>query len=110
MLGSIAQLAGKMLDVLVEVDIGQGRCGVPPGPEAARLAQMIAGHPCLNFAGLQGYQGNIQMTVDPAERAAQTETGLDKLAATISEVEKPAGRHSRAAAQARHRSISTAAC
>ena len=87
MLGSFAQLAGKMLDVLVEVDIGQGRCGVPPGPEAARLAQMIAGHPCLNFAGLQGYQGKIQMTVDPAERAAQTETGLDKLAATISEVE-----------------------
>tara|TARA_Y100001970_G_scaffold55239_3_gene70000 strand:+ start:620 stop:1714 length:1095 start_codon:yes stop_codon:yes gene_type:complete len=87
MLGRIAQLGGVALDVLVEVDIGQGRCGVAPGPEAARLAQIISGHPCLNFAGLQGYQGKIQMTVDPAERATQTETGLDKLAATIAEVE-----------------------
>jgi len=88
MLGSMAQLGGVVLDVLIEVDIGQGRCGVPPGPEAARLARIVAGHQCLNFAGLQGYQGKIQMTVDPSERAAQTETGLDLLAATIAEVEK----------------------
>jgi D-serine deaminase-like pyridoxal phosphate-dependent protein len=87
MLGSMAQLGGVVLDVLIEVDIGQGRCGVPPGPEAARLARIVAGHQCLNFAGLQGYQGKIQMTVDPSERAAQTETGLDLLAATIAEVE-----------------------
>jgi 3-hydroxy-D-aspartate aldolase len=69
MLGSMAQLGGVVLDVLIEVDIGQGRCGVPPGPEAARLARIVAGHQCLNFAGLQGYQGKIQMTVDPSERA-----------------------------------------
>lgn len=88
MLGSIAQLSGMKLDVLIEVDIGQGRCGVPPGPEAARLARLVANHGWLNFAGLQGYQGKIQMTVDADERRGATETGLDKLAATIGEAEK----------------------
>ena len=88
MLGSMAQLAGVTQDVLVEVDIGQGRCGVRAGSEAARLAQIITCHKSLNFAGLQGYQGKIQMTVDPAEREIQTEAGLDRLAETIAEVEK----------------------
>ena len=86
MLASMAQLAGTMVDVLIEVDIGQGRCGVPPGPEAARLALIISEHHCLKFAGLQGYQGKIQMIENSAERQAQTNAALDKLAATITEV------------------------
>jgi len=88
MLGRMAQLAGQQLDVLIEVDIGQGRCGVPAGPEAARLAQIVDSLPNLNFAGIQGYQGKIQMVEDAAARKADTETGLDKLAATLAEVDK----------------------
>lgn len=48
-LGPAAQAAGLVLDVLVEVDIGQGRCGVQPGPEAARLARMISDARWLRF-------------------------------------------------------------
>jgi D-serine deaminase-like pyridoxal phosphate-dependent protein len=88
MLGRMAQLAGQQLDVIVEVDIGQGRCGVPAGPEAARLAQIIDALPNLNFAGIQGYQGKIQMVGDADMRKADTETGLDKFAATLAEVRK----------------------
>ena len=88
MLGRMAQLAGQQLDVMVEVDIGQGRCGVPAGPEAARLAQIIDSLPNLNFAGIQGYQGKIQMVEDAAARKADTETGLDKFAATLAELDK----------------------
>ena len=88
MLGGMTQLAGVEQDVLIEVDVGQGRCGVEPGIEAARLAQIIAGHKSLNFAGLQGYQGKIQMTVDAAEREHQNETSIRKLSSTIAEVEK----------------------
>jgi 3-hydroxy-D-aspartate aldolase len=87
MLGRIAQLSGQKLDVVVEIDIGQGRCGVPPGPEATRLAKIIDDHGWLNFAGLQGYQGKIQMVTDTGERRTATETGLDLFAATIAEVE-----------------------
>ncbi len=88
MLGSIAQLSGTKLDVFVEVDVGQGRCGVPPGPEVAILAVMIDNHPWLNFSGLQGYQGKIQMLVDVEERQMQTIEGLNKLSKAIGEVEK----------------------
>lgn len=58
------------LDVLVEIDIGQGRCGVQPGEAAVTLAKYIAGKPGLRFSGLQAYHGGAQHLRKPAERAA----------------------------------------
>lgn len=81
-LGGAARTAGQPLDVVVEVDVGQGRCGVAPGPEAARLARLIADNPWLRFRGLQGYQGKIQMTADFAEREARAADALGRLDAT----------------------------
>lgn len=86
--GNIADLAagaadsGLRLDVLVEVDVGQGRCGVPPGEPAVALADVIAGYRSLNLKGLQGYQGLIQMTGDFGERAAAAQSALDQLLQT----------------------------
>lgn len=57
------------IDVFVEVDVGQGRCGVPPGEPAVDLARLIAQHPVLRFAGLQAYHGSAQHRRDPGERA-----------------------------------------
>ncbi len=74
-----AQTAGLRLDVLVEVDVGQGRCGVPPGPRAAELAVLIDGNPWLTFKGLQGYQGAVQMRASLAERRSAVEKALDLL-------------------------------
>ena len=85
-LAAAAQTAGIRLDVLVEVDVGQGRCGVPPGPEAARLARLIGDTRWLRFKGLQGYQGAIQMTTSIAERETATRAALELLAATADEV------------------------
>jgi D-serine deaminase-like pyridoxal phosphate-dependent protein len=48
------------IDVFVEIDVGQGRCGVPPGPQAVALALAVARHARLRFAGLQAYQGRAQ--------------------------------------------------
>ena len=73
-----AQTAGLRLGVLVEVDVGQGRCGVPPGPRAAELARLIDGHPWLRFRGLQAYHGAIQMRGDVAERRAAANLALEK--------------------------------
>jgi D-serine deaminase-like pyridoxal phosphate-dependent protein len=52
--------AGAVLDVFVEIDVGQGRCGVAPGQAAVALAHEIRKHPALRFAGLQAYQGKAQ--------------------------------------------------
>ncbi|TCT05127.1 DSD1 family PLP-dependent enzyme [Aquabacter spiritensis] len=70
--GLKAAVAGKgvTVDVLVEIDVGQGRCGMPPGPEMTRLAAVIADTPGLVFAGLQAYHGGAQHLRQPEERRA----------------------------------------
>ena len=67
-LAQALRAAGTMLDVFVEVDVGQGRCGVAPGAAGA-LAQQVVSHG-LRFAGLQAYHGRAQHLRSAAERAA----------------------------------------
>ncbi|MCJ0761823.1 DSD1 family PLP-dependent enzyme [Variovorax terrae] len=65
-LDGVARLAEAMagsaavIDVFVEIDVGQGRCGVVPGEAALVLAQAIGRHAPLRFAGLQAYHGRAQ--------------------------------------------------
>jgi D-serine deaminase-like pyridoxal phosphate-dependent protein len=49
-----------VIDVFVEVDVGQGRCGVAPGRAAVDLVHEIRKHAALRFAGLQAYHGRAQ--------------------------------------------------
>ena len=51
---------GTVIDVFVEIDVGQGRCGVEPGAAAVTLALEIRKHPALRLAGLQAYHGKAQ--------------------------------------------------
>ena len=64
-----AAAAGVTVGILVEVDIGMGRCGVEPGEPALRLAQTILPLKGLRFDGLQAYEGHAVYVDDPAERA-----------------------------------------
>lgn len=86
-LGQMAQMSGQKLDVLVETDVGQGRCGVPTPADALALAKAIDDHPWLAFAGIQGYQGAIQMIEEAGARETETAAGLDRLAAAVAAVE-----------------------
>ena len=49
------------LGVLVEVDVGAGRCGVQPGKATVELVKQIVDMPGVEFKGLQCYAGNLQM-------------------------------------------------
>ena len=60
--------AATVIDVFVEIDVGQGRCGVTPGPEVVTLALEIRKHPALRFAGLQAYHGKAQHLRSVQER------------------------------------------
>ncbi|MPT40037.1 MAG: DSD1 family PLP-dependent enzyme [Achromobacter sp.] len=62
--------AGAEIDVLVEVDVGQGRCGVSDDATVLALAQQARALPGLNFAGLQAYHGSVQHYRTREERAA----------------------------------------
>jgi D-serine deaminase-like pyridoxal phosphate-dependent protein len=81
-LGAAMRAAGARLGVLVEVDIGMGRCGVEPGEPALALARSVRAEPGLRLAGLQGYDGHLQLLADPDEKRARCHAGLDRLLAT----------------------------
>ncbi|RUP27660.1 MAG: DSD1 family PLP-dependent enzyme [Curvibacter sp.] len=54
--------------VLVEIDVGQGRCGIPPGEAAVALVRDIKGRPRLQFGGLHAYHGGAQHLRGASER------------------------------------------
>ncbi len=67
-LGSALRAAGATLDVFVEIDAGQGRCGAPAW-QAGALARYVL-ELGLRFAGLQAYHGSAQHLRRVAERRA----------------------------------------
>lgn len=64
------QACGAQVDVLVEVDVGQGRCGVRDAAAVLALARQAQALPGMTFAGLQAYHGGAQHLRSRAERAA----------------------------------------
>ncbi len=86
-LGEVARRHNVTIGVLIEVDIGMNRCGVPPGDEVVQLARALVAEPGLRFVGLQGYDGHLQMLPDPTERARLCRQGLDRLKQTRELVE-----------------------
>jgi D-serine deaminase-like pyridoxal phosphate-dependent protein len=60
---------GLSLDVVVEVDIGAHRCGVPP-EKAGELADAIAELPSLNVVGVMGYASVAYLAKTDQEREA----------------------------------------
>jgi D-serine deaminase-like pyridoxal phosphate-dependent protein len=78
-----AAKAGSRLDVLVEIDVGAGRCGMAPGAPAARVAEQIAGSPHLRFAGLQAYHGSAQHVREASGRRDQIARAVALVAETL---------------------------
>jgi D-serine deaminase-like pyridoxal phosphate-dependent protein len=66
--------AGAELELLIELDVGMGRCGVRSREAALRLAERIAELPALKLRGLQAYEGHCMLEPDPDKRIADAET------------------------------------
>jgi D-threonine aldolase len=80
---AMAALApGQGVTVFIEIDVGHGRCGVPPGQAAVPLAQAIAQHSALRWGGLQAYHGKAQHLRSAAERQAAMAQVMEKVSAT----------------------------
>ncbi|MGD0258477.1 MAG: DSD1 family PLP-dependent enzyme [Verrucomicrobiota bacterium] len=88
MLSEMALAAGVKIGVLVEVDVGMGRCGVAPGQPALDLARRVAASAGLRFEGLQGYEGHCVDLRDETERARQTRASLKLLVETRRLIER----------------------
>lgn len=57
-LARAAREAGTAPRVVIEVDVGMDRCGVPPGEATLRLAREVADAAPLRFAGLMAWEGH----------------------------------------------------
>jgi len=79
---------GVTIGVLIEVDVGMGRCGVDPGEPALALAQRVRASPGLRFVGLQGYDGHLQLLPDSTERKSRAIDAIQRLVATRGLIEQ----------------------
>jgi len=71
-LSRAAREKGVQLGVLVEVDVGMGRCGVQPGEQTLQLVKFVHDQKSLKFMGLEGYEGHTCMIPSFKEREART--------------------------------------
>ena len=69
-LAESAAAAGMVLELLLDLDVGQHRTGIAPGPAAFQLYEWIASHPALSAGGLHAYDGHIHDRDPEARRAA----------------------------------------
>jgi 3-hydroxy-D-aspartate aldolase len=70
--------AGVVLDLLVDIDLGQHRTGVRPD-EVVALAKRIATTQGVRFAGLQAYAGHLQHIANAPARLAANRKALEVL-------------------------------
>ena len=75
-IGRAAQRAGVTVGVLVDLNVGQMRCGVEPGHEAVRLARRAASVDGVALRGLMGYEGHVVSLPDRHEREARTRASM----------------------------------
>jgi D-serine deaminase-like pyridoxal phosphate-dependent protein len=75
-ISNAATAAGAIVHLLIEVDIGMGRCGVPPGAPAAELARRMARLPGVRFAGLQAFEGHLVNVLDRPERTDRARAAM----------------------------------
>ena len=80
--------AGRVLNVLVDVDVGGRRTGVQPGEPAFELGRAVERQPRLNLRGLQGYAGQCAHVVGFEERRRASRRWMGRLMKTRELFEK----------------------
>ena len=75
-----AMAAGQQVNLLLDLDVGQGRTGVRPGEAAASFYQSMAALPGIRPGGLHAYDGHLHQT-DVAARTAACDEGFARVAA-----------------------------
>src|SRR5258708_9681852 len=74
------------IEVLIDLNVGQNRCGVTPGEEPLKLAHYLRGLEHVHLVGIQGYEGHLQHIHDPQERAQRCRQAMQTLTATAAQL------------------------
>lgn len=80
-LAAAAGEAGSSVGILVDLDVGFGRTGVPSPKAALELAQLVTRYPQLRLEGIMCYPGHVWMP--PADQAAPLAAVSAKLRETL---------------------------
>jgi D-serine deaminase-like pyridoxal phosphate-dependent protein len=72
-LADAAEARGVSLNVLLEINVGNDRCGVEPFEPSLRLVREIIARPGLCFRGVMGYDGHLAFTDAAAKYANSVE-------------------------------------
>lgn len=75
-LAAAARESGSTIPVLIEVDIGMGRCGVQPGEPTLELARKVMELPGISFQGIQAFEGHLVNVLDRAERTEKAVSAM----------------------------------
>ena len=77
-LAAVARQYGVVVDVLVDLDVGQGRCGCRSMEKLEQVAREVVKQKSLNLKGVFGYEGHLQFLPDREERSrkGREATGL----------------------------------
>ena len=82
-ISAAAMRAQSVVGVLVEIDVGAGRCGVSSPEAALVLAQAVETAAGLQFRGLQAYHGSAQHLRSVQEREAAIGGATELTRATV---------------------------
>lgn len=86
-LAAATRAVGARLDVLVEINIGQNRCGVDDATAVLRLLDALRAHDQLRFIGLQAYHGSVQHLREHAQRREAAALAAQRAAALVTALE-----------------------
>lgn len=78
-LDAAAQRADSRVEVLIELDVGMGRCGVRTQEDALVIAERVSLKENLSFRGMQGYEGHCMLEPDRQVRLAETHRANERL-------------------------------
>jgi len=81
-IAAAAHRAGKVVPVVIEVNVGMNRAGVAPGAPVVALADAIAKMPGVRLIGLMTWESHVVTIADPAEKARMVRDAIALLTAS----------------------------
>lgn len=84
-LNAAGQAAGTRIKAVVEVEVGQGRCGVAPGAPTVALSRLIHSLPGLDYKGVMAWEAHARKYPDPEKRRAVAQEAVGLLVSTAAQ-------------------------
>jgi D-serine deaminase-like pyridoxal phosphate-dependent protein len=87
-IGSIGASDGQTVPVMVEVDCGMGRCGVPFGPRLTKLVRSVSRIAGLRLDGLTTFEGQFYNVRDVKRRTLLAKRAVHRFVQAAKQIRK----------------------